>query len=50
MNTFIALFEDETGAEMTVEIDVPDLVENVSEYIRDEYPEMQLIYVKPAGF
>lgn len=48
MNRFYVLLIDELGDEFGVTVDVPDLVENVTEWIRDEYPESSIVFVRPV--
>lgn len=36
--------------EYSVTVSVPDLVENVTEYVREEYPESSIVYIAPKGF
>jgi len=50
MNEYLAILRDELGDEFSVTISVPDLVENVTEYVREEYPESSIVYIKPKGF
>ncbi len=54
MNEYIAILCDDFGGNFRVvreiEIEIPDLVENVTEYIREEYPESSIVYIKPKGF
>jgi hypothetical protein len=39
---------DELGEEYSVTVDVPDLVENVTEWIREEYPESSIVFIMPT--
>ena len=48
MNTYYVLLTDELGEEFGVYIDVPDLVENVTEWVQEEYPESNVTFIKPA--
>jgi hypothetical protein len=41
---------DELGEEYSVTVSVPDLVENVTEYVREEYPESSIVYIRLKGF
>jgi len=41
---------DELGEEYSVTVSVPDLVENVTECVREEYPESSIVYIMPKGF
>jgi hypothetical protein len=50
MNEYIAILCDELGDDFRVIVQVPDLVENVTEYIREEYPESSIVYIAPKGF
>ena len=50
MNEYHVILTDELGDEFSVTISVPDLVENVTEYVRDEYPESSIVYITPKGF
>ena len=50
MNDYIAILCDELGDEFSVTVSVPDLVENVTEYVREEYPESSIVYITPKGF
>jgi len=50
MKDYYVVMTDELGDEFSVTISVPDLVENVTEYIQEEYPESSIVYVMPKGF
>ena len=50
MNRYFVLMSDELGDEFGVSVEVPDLVESVTEWVRDEYPESSIVYIKPEGF
>ena len=50
MNEYIAILCDELGEDFRVVIEIPDLVENVTEYVRGEYPESSIVYIIPKGF
>ena len=50
MNEYIAVLRDELGDEFSVVIQVPDLVENITEYVREQYPESSIVYIAPKGF
>ena len=50
MNEYIAILCDELGDDFRVVIEVPDLVENVTEYVWEEYPESSIVYIAPKGF
>lgn len=47
MNRFHVIMRDELGDEFSVTLEVPDLVENVTEWIREEYPESSIVLVRP---
>ena len=52
-NTMIdyhVVMTDELGDEFSVTVSVPYLVENVTEYVREEYPESSIVYIAPKGF
>ena len=40
----------ESGDEFSVLIEVPDLVENVTQWVKEEYPEFSIVYIMPKGF
>lgn len=46
MNTYFVMFLDETGTEWCTEVDVPDLVENITEWVREEYPESTVTHIE----
>jgi len=48
MQRFHVVMIDELGEEYSVTVDVPDLVENVTEWIREEYPESSIVFIRPA--
>ena len=52
MNEYIVILCDEFNEEFRVvrEIEIPDLVENVTEYVREQYPESSIVYIMPKGF
>jgi hypothetical protein len=50
MNEYIVILCDELGEDFRVVIEVPDLVENVTEYVREQYPESSIVYIMPKGF
>ncbi len=50
MNEYHVVMTDELGDEFSVTISVPDLVENVTEYVREVYPESSIVYIMPKGF
>lgn len=50
MQKYHVLMRDELGEEYSVTVEMPDLVENVTEYVREEYPESTIILIKPFGF
>ena len=47
MQRFHVLMRDELGDEYSVTVEVPDLVDNVTEWIRDEYPESDIVRIRP---
>ena len=47
MNRFHVVLSDELGDEFSVTLEIPDLVENVTEWIREEYPESSIVLVRP---
>ena len=50
LNDYIVILCDELGDDFRVVIEVPDLVEIVTEYVREEYPESSIVYIMPKGF
>ena len=50
MIDYHVVMTDELGHEFSVIVSVPDLVENVTEYVREEYPESSIVYIKSKGF
>ena len=50
MNEYHVVMADELGEEFSVTVRVPDLVENVTEWVREEYPESFIVYIMPKGF
>jgi hypothetical protein len=50
MLEYHVVMTDELGDEYSVTVSVPDLVENVTEYVREEYPESSIVYIAPKGF
>ena len=48
MNRFHVVMIDELGEEYSVTVEVPDLVENVTEWIREEYPESSIVLIRPT--
>jgi len=50
MNEYHVVMTDELGDEFSVTVSVPDLVENVTQYVREEYPESSIVYIMPKGF
>lgn len=48
MNKYHVVMRDELGEEYSVTVSVPDLVENVTEWIREEYPESSIILIRPT--
>lgn len=49
MTQYHATLIDETGCEFGVTIDIDDGVENVTQYIREMYPESKLVVVDHAS-
>ena len=49
MNRYYVLMIDELGEEYGVSVEIPDLVENITEWIREEYPESSIVYIKKEG-
>ncbi len=50
MNEYIVILCDELGDDFRVVIEIPDLVTNITEYVREEYPESSIVYITPKGF
>lgn len=50
MIEYIVILCDELGDDFRVVIEIPDLVENVTEYVREQYPESSIVYIVPKGF
>ncbi len=50
MNEYEVMLEDKLGNVEEFTVSVPDLVENVTEYVREEYPESSIVYIMPKGF
>ena len=48
MNRFHVVMIDELGEEYSVTVEIPDLVENVTEWLREEYPESSIVLVRPT--
>ena len=48
MNRFHVVLIDELGEEYSVTVEVPDLVENVTEWVREEYPESSIVLIRPT--
>ena len=48
MNRFHVVMIDELGEEYSVTVEVPDLVENVTEWVREEYPESSIVLIRPT--
>ena len=48
MNRFHVDLIDELGEEYSVTVEVPDLVENVTEWVREEYPESRIVLIRPT--
>jgi len=47
MNRYHVVMCDELGEEFSVTLEVPDLVENVTEWVREEYPECSITLIQP---
>lgn len=47
MQRFHVLMRDELGEEYSVTVELPDLVDNVTEWVREEYPESEIILIRP---
>ena len=47
MRKFHVLMRDELGEEYSVTVELPDLVDNVTEWIREEYPESDIVLIRP---
>lgn len=47
MQRFHVLMRDELGEEYSITVELPDLVENVTEWVREEYPESDIILIRP---
>jgi hypothetical protein len=46
MNEYHVVMTDELGDEFSVTISIPDLVENITEWVREEYPESSIVYIQ----
>jgi len=49
MTEYIAVLCDELGDDFRISIQVPDLVENVTQYVREQYPESLIVFVVKKG-
>ena len=49
MKRYFVLMVDELGDEYGVSVEVPDLVDNVAAWVREEYPESSIVYIKKEG-
>ncbi len=49
MNRYYVLMIDELGDEYGVSVEIPYLVDNVTQWVREEYPESSIVYIKPEG-
>jgi len=47
MQRFHVLMRDELGEEFSVTVELPDLVDNVTEWIGEEYPESDIVLIRP---
>jgi len=50
MIDYEVMLEDALGNVEEFTISVPDLVENVTEWVREEFPESSIVYIIPKGF
>ena len=50
MTEYIVILCDELGDDFRVVIEIPDLVDNVTQYVREEFPESSIVYIIPKGF
>jgi len=50
MVDYHVVMTDELGDEYSVTVSVPDLVENITEWVREEFPESSILYIMPKGF
>ncbi len=50
MNEYEVMLEDALGNVSEFTISIPDLVENITEYVREEFPESSIVYIMPKGF
>jgi len=50
MKDYEVMLEDAHGNVSEFTVSIPDLVENVTEYVREEYPESSIVYIMPKGF
>ena len=48
MQRFHVMLIDELGEEFSVTVEVPDLVDNVTEWVREEYPECSVVFIRPT--
>ena len=48
MEKFYVILRDELGDEFSVTVEIPDLVENVTEWVREEYPESSVVMIYPS--
>ena len=50
MTEYIVILCDELGDDFRVVIEIPDLVDNVTQYVREEFPESSIVYIISKGF
>ena len=50
MIEYIAVLCDKLGDDIRISIHVPDLVENVTQYVKEQYPESSVVFVVKKGF
>jgi hypothetical protein len=48
MEKYNVLMRDELGDEFSVTVEIPDIVENVTEWVREEYPESSIVIIQPS--
>jgi hypothetical protein len=46
MNRFHVVMVDELGDEFSVTVEIPDLVDNVTEWLREEYPDCSIVLIR----
>ena len=50
MQKYHVAMRDELGKEFSVIVEMPDLVENVTEYVREEYPESTILFIRQLAW